>query len=481
VITVKCPNTDCPASFQVPDEYLGKSVRCKKCHTKFKIANNNGFAPREARPSTAVAKTLYETTASIPALPPAPSQAPPQEADADAARKRLYLYAGLGAGGVFSCITAMCVVGIAVFWFTWGARSPQTYGGIEISSTTVKASVVKFFADKEAGFDYEFLSEDQMQVTTNLEKLGPDGDFDADSFDKTVAAISTFYKELQNKHQVLPDKIVVVASSGVFKSIDPSKVARNQDKLKSRVLADTKRTLEIVTLEKELELQIKSLIPEKEMDRTLLVDLGNSNCRGGGYDTKIGKYTIFNPNIGVKGFHKKAEADAVVRGYRKSKTPEERKLFADVAAKSVEIHFRAPLIKEMEKTTDINGRKRIELIGGTPWVTATYKNPSGRAKKHTKLTEQDIDGFYKDVRRELAYPPFTMPKGLDDSLTKMLRTDVDNMEKRISVENLIAGTEMLRVLSQELTFQHREVNFNNNGQKALVLGLMTKLWEQGNK
>src|SRR5207253_1103557 len=97
--------------------------------------------------------------------------------------------------------------------------------------------------------------------------------------------------------------------------------------------------------------------------RTLLVDLGNSLCRGGGYDTKLNRYTIFNPKIGVKGFLKKAEEDAARRGYKKSKRPEDRKLLADAIAKTVDVYFRDPLLKEMEKTTDINGRKRIELVG----------------------------------------------------------------------------------------------------------------------
>jgi hypothetical protein len=48
---------------------------------------------------------------------------------------------------------------------------------------------------------------------------------------------------------------------------------------------------------------------------------------------------------------------------------------------------------------------------------------------------------------------------------------------------VIAGTEMLRVLSEELRFNDpgREVYFNNYGQEALVLGLMQKLWEKSAK
>lgn len=479
MISVKCTNTDCTASTQVPDEYLGKVLRCKKCNTKFTVVNTNGAVPKEKRPAvpTSVAPTVFERPAPFKASP----ETPAEEGNAGGKRKQLYVFAGLGVVGIFFCLCVICVGGIGAAWLAWGGRSPETYGGIEISSTTVKASVVKFFADADAGFDYEFLTDEEMQVTTNLKKLGSDGDFDPDALDKSVRAVSTFFKDLQQKHNLPDDKIVIVAASGVFKKIEAGKLARNQEKLRSRIYTETRHKMEMVTLEQELERQIKSLIPEKQMDRTLLVDLGNSLCRGGGYDTTLKRFTIFNPKIGVEGFQKKAEADAAKLGYKGSKRPDDRKLLVAAASQGADAHFRFALIEEMKKTTEINGRKRIELIGGTPWVTATYKNPLGRANKHTKLTKQNIDDFYQEVRRDLAYPAFNPPKGLDDKLSRKLNADVDGMEKKIEVETLIAGTEMLKVLSEELTFGNREVNFNNNGQKGLVLGFMTEMWEKGKK
>ena len=494
MISVKCPNADCPAGFQAPDEYLGKSVRCKRCNTKFKVVNTNGLLPKETPPtaSAAIPATLYETTASFPAQPQPPLATPPQEGNADAARKRLYLYLGLGAAGVFSCMAAACVVAIGFAWSSWWSRSPETYGGIEISSTTVKGSVVKFYYDKEAGFDYDFLSEDKMKAKTDLKNVGPGGDLDPKSMDDTITAISTFFNEIRDKHHVPPDKIVIVFASGVFKGIEKHKalttedqkkqmIQQNKDKLRDRVMAKTKRSPEFVDLTQELELQIKSLIPGKEMDRALLVDLGNSNCRGGGYYTELKTHKIFNPKIGVEAFLEKAVKHAKNRGYKNSNRPEHRKILAAAVAETVGVNFSDPLADELKKTPDFSGRKRIELIGGIPWVTATYKNPSGRSLKHTKLSKQQIDDFYQEVRRDLDYPPFSMPKGLDDQLTQRLNKDVDSMEKNISVESLIAGTEMLKALSEELTFHKREVYFNNNGLNALVLGFMTKLWEKGNK
>lgn len=481
MIHVQCPN--CPANFHAPDEFLGKGVRCKRCNTKFKVGDTNGTVPKE-RPvpaPTAVAPTRSETPQ------------PHEVGNAGAGRKGLYLFAGLGVAGVFSCFAVICLVGIGVAWFKFGGRSPEIYGGIDISSTEVKASVVRFYTDPEEGFNYEFVSEDKMKAKTDLKKPGPGGDLDPKSLEDTVTAISKYFKELQSEHNIPPDKIVIVFASGVFKGIEKNKmltedlkkqiIARNKDKLRDRVFAETKQNPEFVTLEEELHLQIKSLIPEKEMDRALLVDLGNSNCRGGGYYTDLKTHKIFNPKIGVEAFLEKVIKHAeLTRGYKNSDRPEvRRKMLADAAAEVVGVHFREPLKTELSNTPDFVGRKRVELIGGIPWVTATYKNPEGRAKKHTKLTKQDIDDFYLEVRRELDYPAFAAPKGLDDKLTQKLNKEVDGMEKAVPVESLIAGTEMLKVLSEELSFHRREVNFNNNGPKAIVLGFMAKMWEKGKK
>ena len=473
MISVQCPNTKCPANYQVPDKYLGKSVVCKKCRTRFKVANKMGNLPTK-NPKPNAAPSSLEREEHL-------TESQPQDAESRIKRKYVFLSLGLGAVSAAACIALIGFAGIAIVWSKLGTRPPETYGGIEISSSTVKASVVRFFSDKEAGFDYEFLSEDEMQVKTDLGKFPKNGDFDPNSFEKTVAAISDFYTELMKKHGLPPDKIVIVFASGVFQRFENAKVAPNQEKLRARVLSTTNHSPAFVTLEQELERQIKSLIQETDMDGTLLVDLGNSLCRGGGYDTRLKKYITFNPEIGVEGFLEKAQKDAESRGHKESKRPEYRKVLGDSCTSLVDDCFRQPLVKEMKKTTEINGRKRIELVGGAAWVTTTYKNPSGRAKKHTPLSKEHIDAFYREVRQEWGYPRFTTPKGLDDALTKKLQADNVFMEKRINAESLIAGTEMLKVLSEELTFKQRDVYFNNNGQKALVLGFMTEMWEQGKK
>jgi hypothetical protein len=149
----------------------------------------------------------------------------------------------------------------------------------------------------------------------------------------------------------------------------------------------------------------------------------------------------------------------------------------------VEDEFAAALRNDLKEKGELTGRLRFQLVGGIPWVVTTYKNPAGRADTHTRLTVQDIDAFYKDFRAARTYPAFNLPSGIKQDLANKLAGDNKIMRKKIEEEYVIAGTEMLRVLSEELRFNDpgREVYFNNYGQEALVLGLMQKLWEKSAK
>ena len=47
-------NTDCPTcgkSFKVPEQYAGKTIRCKECQNTFKVPT--ATAPKRAKPASA--------------------------------------------------------------------------------------------------------------------------------------------------------------------------------------------------------------------------------------------------------------------------------------------------------------------------------------------------------------------------------------------------------------------------------------------
>ena len=482
MIHVKCPNAECPASYQVSDDFLGKNVVCKKCKTKFKVENQNGTLARQK-------------PASIPtdlATAPHVDGMTAERAKGNTSNRGLVLLVlGLAGGGIALCLAVSCIAGLAYYFWPGSARGSQVYGGIEISSTEIRPFAYEFSSHSSLGFDFRNVGEGIVKDKSLLATLDKNGDFDPQALKDTVATIKTLHKQIRDKHHLPADRIVIACGSGVFKQIETraeeeklsveekkKRVEKNKKRLQESVREATGQSLEFVSAKMEADLQISVLIPEKMVEKTVLIDIGNSGCRGGCL-TRSGKPEYLNV-VGVKAVTEKIKKAAEAKGWKKGNPDRDRDIFIEAAAAVIDAEFRDPLVKELKNKEELTGRLRLELVGGIPWIVTTYKNPAGRGETHTPLASKDIDLFYKEFRKLRTYPEFTLPKGISEDLATRLTQDNETMRKKIPAEQVVAGTEMLRVLSEELRFSDpgREVYFNNFGQEATVLGLMQKMWEK---
>lgn len=486
---VMCPNTQCGGKFNIPDEYLGKKVVCNRCKTTFRVQSNNGVvaAKRDSLPlpmGLSKEELPNRRTVAKQEVRPLLDELPLEGNKKRAKRKTT---GGPGRRSILLCSVrvAIFVVGLLIFISFFKSSYSEVYGCIEITSSEIRVHVYEFFPDSTLGFDFRRLSESPWREKFPL-KVNKEGDFDPKALKETVAAIERLHKLIQEKHNVKSDKIVIVSGSRVFKDVQNKEKNR---KLLDRLVHDaTGRNVDFVeNSEKELELQTGILIPEKLLERTVFIDLGNSGCRGG-CPTKKGKPAYLDVT-GVKAFTesmKKHAANGKATGGRSDKQMD---IYIKAASELANGEFRATLIKALQDKENgelngmLTGRRRIELVGGIPWVIATYKNPKGRDQTHTRLTVQQIEEFYSEVRRLRTYPEFQLPSDLPEDLRKKLNDDAEVMRTVIPPENLIAGTEMLRILMEELRFGDpgREIYFHNYGQEAIVLRFMQKMWEQTSK
>jgi hypothetical protein len=485
MISVKCPNQNCPASFQVPDAYAGKNAICKKCKTKFKIGSKNGKLPNWIADvqHTPTQKNQAEKTSTNEVIGPN--------------RNRRFLFLGLAVClSVGALSLAACLVWTGYLYIF--QRSPEVYGGIDISSKEVRVFVYEFHPDRQLGFNYRsvYNSDDNEKKSAKKEsrlKLTDDGEFDPAGLKQTVDEISSQCQMLQKKYSLSPDRIVILASSGAFKDVkklgkenkwDDKKIKRLIDAdgkdLQSAVLAATKIPMEIVELKQELDLQIDSMIPERLQDDTAFIDMGSSACRGG----CKGKDSSFSVD-GVLDLTEKVQSMAQKKGYGSNFSKGDRDILIETAKEVVNAEFRRQLTKELENKRQITGKQRLEITGGVPFVIATYEKPAERLDTRRRLTRESIDHFYKDIREERDFPVFKPPVPFDGELKKSVEADLKMIRENnnLKPEYVIVGTEMLKVIAEELRFDRpdREVYFNNNGQQAALLGLMSRIWETSAK
>lgn len=489
---VKCPNDRCPAVLQVPDEFRGKRVTCKKCGTKFAIALDG---------SVTVPRTGREAAPAEPLPLPVAEEVPDEVDDREelddreereerdgskgSALLRPRVLILLGVAGLM--LLSVCVIGgLLVVRMT---SKSELYGGVEVTSTEVRGSAYEFFPDSTLGFDFKRVSESPWdeRVQWGFDKKEVEkGDFDRASLKEVADAITRMCKAVQKKHGVKSDNMVLTAKKGVFKALKPERAKEAEEQLIKLVKDGTGLEIKFIEPKDEIELQIGTLIPEKFAEKTVFFNLSNSGARGG-CQTKSGK-TVNLDATGVDAFTKKMIDRATPKANgavaRDAKTRElyikaAKDLAEDEGSDSLRASFRTAL--QQKENTQLTGRKRIEIAGGIPWVVATYKAPAECDQTHVKLSVQQFQAFYADVRRANGdYPPLDLPKDLPKALKARLEADHERMPTVIPPENLIAGTEVFRVLADELAFGDagREIYFHTHGQEAIVLGLMQKKWEK---
>jgi hypothetical protein len=484
MINIKCPNLTCPFASQVPDNYLGKKVVCKSCKTTFTIGSNG---------------VRQKSSSKVVAVPVRTSQAKKTPVDGQTAKPGsvtvFYRWIiGLCLGALVISLACCCLIGVGFYYFSPEAvRKPEIYGGIEITSSEVRVVVYEFFADRELGYNYR--SVDPIPnvaskiITKQSTLLNKDGDIDRDGFDKTVAEIAAQYKALKTNHSLDSDHIVISAGPGVFKKLEKSTKQNSQDKLVQAVNKATGgNPMIIVNESREVDLQIRSMIPNRYKKQTVVIDIGSSGCRGGCIEADSDQLLTFQAP-GVKLVKEIVETRAATDfGWIKDDNGNNnRDKFEKACRASIDDAFKKPLLKELGKLDtnqrELLGRKRIEIYGGVPFVVATYKNPADRDKTRRPLSADSIDDFHKALREAKDFPPLDLSSVADEQLRAALLADHDAMlrNRNLSPEAIIVGTEMLRVLSEQLRFhdKDREVFFNNHGLYAMILGLMQENWENG--
>ncbi len=478
---VKCPNPECQTVSPIPDAILGRPVRCKKCNTRFtaEALPAEAAAPGDSGVMTVVARRvgalrsgvfLKETmvageTAAVPAAPP--RRTAPRLLAALAVALPILL-----AGG-FVAIKALGGRDAGGGASAGPAASGEIYGGIEIGSSGVNATVVELFPDPELGYDYRTLWQKSLD-TGLVQGVDKNGVFNPAALKDTIQAVQTFSHKMTEDFGLPPDKLFIVAGSGPFKGVRDRKdlkdaekdvlLAASQSSVRDGVKQATGQKVDFMRPEKEGELQFNGLVPQKNAMTGVLIDVGSGASRGGYRDADAGLFIPFE-GPGLKRFAAKVRAQA-------GKDP-----FADVAARLAEKELREPLREAVARKAGLVNLKHVYLAGGIVWVLATFQRPAERDKTNVPLSVEDVEKFAERVRAHPGgLPPFPPLDGVAPKLRAKLEKDQARIQSRFNHEQLVAGVELLRALVAEMQLQNpgRELYFTTYGQISWLLAYIAE-------
>src|SRR5262249_7151300 len=128
-----------------------------------------------------------------------------------------------------------------------------------------------------------------------------------------------------------------------------------------------------------------------------------------------------------------------------------------------------PIAAAVAKNPNLLKRQRVYLSGGMVWAMVTLVKPDAGEESFVPLTVNDIENFHKLVTKDpTAFPKVDFDKVKDEKGRSQANKEVARVRDTYTPENLIAGSEILRALSNTLQFKDKQVFFPRFGYVAWI-------------
>jgi hypothetical protein len=124
---------------------------------------------------------------------------------------------------------------------------------------------------------------------------------------------------------------------------------------------------------------------------------------------------------------------------------------------------------EVSRKPGLFNRKKIYLSGGIIWAMETLLHPEDR-RSFTPVTTDDISNFYN---RAISDPEGLLNPDLstirDPNVRQEAEREVESVRNTFTPKNLIAGAELIKAASTELSFPGKRLLFARFGHLAWIL------------
>jgi serine/threonine protein kinase len=337
------------------------------------------------------------------------------------------------------------------------------WGAIEIGSKGIKAIVIDVFENEDKdGYDFSRVWEDNANPT--LVASAADGQaFDPKALAAAQDHVRNFFNIMREKYELPAERIYLMCSSGLFVPFAKNSEAlkKNKDALAERVMAATGRPIDFASAKDEAKLAMKSCVSPKDWKSTVLIDIGSGNTKGG-YFGSDDVFESMDIDFGSVTYAKRVK-DEAKRSY---------KPFLEQAAALRPTLLEKPLHEQIENMPGLAKQKKVQLAGGVVWALATFTHPND-ANDRVALTAADIDRFAVLIQmpeKELRIQ--VLPQVKDPEQYKKIDREIQDVQNKFTPENLQAGAEILKALSQEYKFADKQLSFFRRSHYAWALGFI---------
>ena len=340
-------------------------------------------------------------------------------------------------------------------------KSGSLFGAIEVGSKGIKGKVIQ---------ELETINEDGAKLVVFRKEKIEDRNVTAikpDSKSATVESVKEVFTEIQQRFNIPCEQIVIYGSSGLDQA--PHKTAIAQE-----VQQVTGRAMEFITPEVEANLAFDGVVPEWRRSEVISIDIGSGNTKGA-FLTSDNQHATFSIPFGTVTFTDEVDRIKGASGFQ-------------AAAEGAKKELTQLINNEVERKPGMQNLPRVYLAGGISWSLSTLARPCSKeysvARKREErfdsfvpIRSEDIATFYNNVTQaqKTLFEP-NLSECSDERRVEVLQ-DIEKIRKTFSIENLIAGAEILRAFDKELGFSGKQVFFARSAKDALPIGYLKKQLE----
>jgi hypothetical protein len=352
----------------------------------------------------------------------------------------------------------------------------QLYGGIEIGSKGVKLVVVRLREDMIGGPPVELARPAQTANTTLVTGLKETGILNPSALQDTVSVVGNYHEQLQRDHQLPPERIYVIASSGLFASIrdKPDQMEAHKRHLTAAIQKATGHDLIFLDEALDLELTLRASLPPKEAEEALLVDLSSGKTNVCYSEGSLARFVPLTFPFGAVPLAEEAQRRVQDRGGKLAERIDE------ILKDDDKLQLWHDGVQRLPGLATL---KHVYLTGGPIWALATIVHPQER-DRYVELTFAEVEAFARELE---ALPPGVIPEpkwmGDEDEATKkQVAAAMRDVRKAFNREQLLAGMHILVALAADLGFKNtseKKIRFARDGYLGPSIGYAARLKNKG--
>ena len=303
-------------------------------------------------------------------------------------------------------------------------KRAEAYAGIDIGSTGIKLSIIQVTLGREGRYIYN-TSRDSA-INSNF------ADLNSSAIESGKSAIRQYFSII-NSLNIKEDHIFVAFSSGVLQAVvnrkmNQDSVAHIIEQAAQSVMPSYRRPIEFLTGDLEAKYTNMGIVLPKFKERSVSIDIGGGNTKGGYYNTS-GNFEAFSLPYGSRFITLTANQDAL-----QDNIQSELKLF--------------------NQRPGIQNKREVFFLGGIVWAMVNILYPEKALSDYVEFSYSDVMNFQKlssgDYTNTINFTNDKISKITDPELAARAQKNLEATQNTFTSENLRRGALLMAGIMNEL-------------------------------